>query len=219
MFNPSYNTALTLTLAQPLLKNFGIDINYTAIKLATNNRDIAQSTLKTRIFDVATNAQNAYFDLVAALEALEVARRSLALAQDLVELNKARVRAGVAAPVEVIQAEAQAAAREQDVLTAEKAVRDAEDNLRIILNLPAGALGWEGTLVPAERPAFEVVATDLGGSIQTALIKRAELEKYEARYLPAQDFGVLILTTTEGVISQLRAKEMGVGGKLLAFVY
>ncbi len=50
-------------------------------------------------------------------------------------------------------------------------------------------------------------------------IKRAELEKYEARYLPAQDFGVLILTTTEGVISQSKAKEIGVGGKLLAYVY
>ena len=176
LFNPSYNTALTLTLAQPLLKNFGIDINYTAIKLATSNRDIAQSTLKTRIFDVATNAQNAYFDLVAALEALEVARRSLALAQDLVELNKARVRAGVAAPVEVIQAEAQAAAREQEVLIAEKAVKDAEDNLRVILNLPAGSVGWEGSLLPAERPDFQVVTVDLPESLRTAMAKRPELE-------------------------------------------
>jgi small subunit ribosomal protein S8 len=50
-------------------------------------------------------------------------------------------------------------------------------------------------------------------------VRRTELEKYEARYLPAQDFGVLILTTTEGVISQAKAKEIGVGGKLLAFVY
>ncbi|HEY5606152.1 MAG TPA: 30S ribosomal protein S8 [Thermoplasmata archaeon] len=50
-------------------------------------------------------------------------------------------------------------------------------------------------------------------------VKRAELEKYEARYLPAQDFGVLILTTTEGVISQAKAKQIGVGGKLLAYVY
>lgn len=50
-------------------------------------------------------------------------------------------------------------------------------------------------------------------------VKRADLEKYEARYLPAQDFGVLILTTTEGVISQTKAKQIGVGGKLLAYVY
>ncbi|HEY7675752.1 MAG TPA: TolC family protein, partial [Candidatus Methylomirabilis sp.] len=167
-FNPNYVTGLTLTLTQPLLKNFGIDVNETPIKLAINNRQIARSTLTTRIYDVVTNTQNAYFDLVSAIEQLEVARRSLALARDLVDLNKARVRAGVAAPVEVTQAEAQAAAREQDVLIAEKAVKDAEDNLRIILNLPGGPAGWEGTIVPAERPPFQVVTVDLPESIRTA---------------------------------------------------
>lgn len=50
-------------------------------------------------------------------------------------------------------------------------------------------------------------------------VKKRELEKYEARYLPAQDFGVLIITTTKGVISHSKAKEVGVGGKLLAYVY
>ena len=50
-------------------------------------------------------------------------------------------------------------------------------------------------------------------------VKRTDLDKYEARYLPAQDFGVLILTTTAGVIGHARAKELGVGGKLLAYVY
>ena len=50
-------------------------------------------------------------------------------------------------------------------------------------------------------------------------VKAADLEKFESRYLPAQDFGVLILTTTAGVITQSNAKELGIGGKLLAFVY
>ncbi len=50
-------------------------------------------------------------------------------------------------------------------------------------------------------------------------VRKEQLEKYEARYLPAQDFGVLILTTTKGVLTHQQAKEGGVGGKLLAFVY
>ncbi|MDH7508244.1 MAG: 30S ribosomal protein S8 [Methanomassiliicoccales archaeon] len=50
-------------------------------------------------------------------------------------------------------------------------------------------------------------------------VKKNDLEKFEARYLPAQDFGVLILTTTKGVVSHVKAKELGIGGKLLAFVY
>jgi small subunit ribosomal protein S8 len=50
-------------------------------------------------------------------------------------------------------------------------------------------------------------------------VRIAEVEKFEARYLPAQDFGVLVMTTTEGVMAQNRAKELGIGGKLLAYVY
>ncbi|MDG6218642.1 MAG: 30S ribosomal protein S8 [Candidatus Thermoplasmatota archaeon] len=50
-------------------------------------------------------------------------------------------------------------------------------------------------------------------------VKRDELEKWEARYLPAQDFGLLILTTTNGVLSHEEAKKQGIGGKVLAYVY
>ena len=50
-------------------------------------------------------------------------------------------------------------------------------------------------------------------------VKRVDLEKYESRYLPAQDFGVLILSTTKGVVSQTEARTAGSGGKLLAYVY
>ena len=50
-------------------------------------------------------------------------------------------------------------------------------------------------------------------------VRKAELENFESRYLPAQDFGVLILTTTEGVITHTQARTLGVGGRLLAYVY
>ena len=50
-------------------------------------------------------------------------------------------------------------------------------------------------------------------------IKRSDLEKWESRYLPARDFGLLILTTTEGIISHYDARKKGIGGKLLAYVY
>jgi len=50
-------------------------------------------------------------------------------------------------------------------------------------------------------------------------IKREELDKWESRYLPAQDFGLLILTTTKGIVSHNEAKKNGIGGKLLAYVY
>lgn len=50
-------------------------------------------------------------------------------------------------------------------------------------------------------------------------IKGNELDKWESRYLPAQHFGLLILTTTRGILSQDEARKNGIGGKLLAYVY
>jgi small subunit ribosomal protein S8 len=45
------------------------------------------------------------------------------------------------------------------------------------------------------------------------------MERYEARFLPAQDFGLLVLTTNQGVMSHQSARERKIGGKLLAYVY
>ncbi len=46
-----------------------------------------------------------------------------------------------------------------------------------------------------------------------------ELERFEARFLPAQDFGLLILSTNNGLMTQKKSRELGIGGKLLAYVY
>jgi len=50
-------------------------------------------------------------------------------------------------------------------------------------------------------------------------IRRDDLDKWESRYLPARDFGLLVITTTKGIVSQDEARKQGVGGKLLAYIY
>ncbi len=50
-------------------------------------------------------------------------------------------------------------------------------------------------------------------------VKKTEYEKFEKRYLPARDFGILVVSTVKGVMSQKEAMERGLGGVLLAYVY
>jgi len=50
-------------------------------------------------------------------------------------------------------------------------------------------------------------------------IKFAEIEKAEAKYLPAINFGLLIISTPKGVMTHVEAKKQHIGGRLLAFVY
>src|SRR3972149_3414952 len=98
VLNPAYTNDLTLTLTQPLLKNFGVDVNRTAIKIAQNDREISGDRLRQRVMDVITQVQTAYWELVFPLEDLKVAQRSLGLAKELSQLNRARVRESAARP-------------------------------------------------------------------------------------------------------------------------
>jgi small subunit ribosomal protein S8 len=50
-------------------------------------------------------------------------------------------------------------------------------------------------------------------------VSRDRLERYEARFLPAQDFGLLVLSTNRGVLSHRQARELKIGGRLIAYVY
>lgn len=157
--NPSYRTDLTLSLTQPLLKNFGFEANETPLRLAQSNLTIAQAVLAQRVQEVVVEVEGAYWDLIFAIEDLEARRRSLRLAEALVRLNQARVRAGVAAPVEVTQAEATRAARLEDIITGEKAVRDGEDRLKRAMNFGLAPGEPEFTIQPTDK------ATVLGGPI------------------------------------------------------
>jgi small subunit ribosomal protein S8 len=50
-------------------------------------------------------------------------------------------------------------------------------------------------------------------------MRKDEYEKFEKRYLPSKDIGVLIVSTSNGVMSHTEAKEKKIGGKILAYVY
>ncbi|MEM0160605.1 MAG: 30S ribosomal protein S8 [Thermoplasmata archaeon] len=50
-------------------------------------------------------------------------------------------------------------------------------------------------------------------------VKNKDIEKYERRLLPAQDFGILIISTNHGIMTHKEAKKNGLGGKLIAYVY
>lgn len=50
-------------------------------------------------------------------------------------------------------------------------------------------------------------------------VQADEFERWEKRFLPARDFGALILTTSQGIMSHYEAREHGVGGQVIAYVY
>jgi len=169
--NPYYESDITLTVTQPLLKGFGADLNLSRIRIAENNERISMDQLKGKIIDVITNTKRAYWNLLLSIEELEVRRLSLRLAMDLLERNLKMVEAGILAPIEIIEAEAGVAAREEAVLVAEKAVKDAEDLLKRITGLTKD---WEIALIPIDRPMIIKERPNLDESIKIALEMRPD---------------------------------------------
>jgi outer membrane protein TolC len=167
--NPAYTSLASLTVSQALLRNFGIDVNKTRIYIAQNNTNISLQQFRSQVFAVLWQVQTSYWDLAAAIEYLEVNRRSLKLAQDLLEINKAKVKAGTLAPLDIVSAEAEVATRVTGVITAENLIKNVEDLLRRAMNLPGDAQMWQRPIRPADRPTFEAQPLSVEESMARAL--------------------------------------------------
>ncbi len=50
-------------------------------------------------------------------------------------------------------------------------------------------------------------------------VKKDTFEKFEKRFLPAKDFGMLIVSTPQGMMTHGEAKEKGIGGRLVSYCY
>ncbi len=174
-FNPTFTSNFNATLTQPLLRGFRIDGTRQQLLVTSINRDISEIQLRGTIATTLASVRNTYWELVYALEALDVARGSLTLAERLVTDNRARVEVGTMAPLDVVQAEAEVATRRQAVAQAEATWRTTELALkRLIVNGTDDPL-WRASINPTDRPTFAAEALNIEGAVRKALETRTDL--------------------------------------------
>lgn len=174
-----YSVGLELALTQPLLKGRGTDVNTISISIARKDRESSISALRAKIIEIVSDIKNTYWNLIYVRGDLEAKRLSLQLAYDLVRINEAQVKVGTLAPIEVLQAQATAASREVDIISAEQTVRDVEDALKRLLNISADDPMWEAAIVPTDAPISTKQPVSLDESIQIALENREELQQLQ----------------------------------------
>jgi len=174
--NPRYGSTITFDFSQPLLKNFGFKINRREIIIASNNWEISEYQLSQTLLDTIYSVEQAYWILAYSIADLEVKQQSLKLAQDLLEENKRKVEVGTMAPIEIYTAEAEVATREADILQAETMVKNSEDRLKTIMNLPAADMDEMVEIFPADRPGFEKKDINVQEAMVTALANRPDLK-------------------------------------------
>jgi outer membrane protein TolC len=174
--NPAYQSEWFLEYTQPLLKNFGRGAALARLEVARNNHRISVSDFRQTVLDVIAGVEKAYWDLTFRILDLEVKMQSLELAQDLLRLNRTKVQVGTLAPIEITQAEAGVADREEAVIVAQNEIRNAEDRLKRLLGPPDDPI-WALTLRPVEEPPFDETLPNLDRSLERAMERRPDLEK------------------------------------------
>ncbi len=174
-FNPRIGSALSVNFSQPLLKNFRIDRSRLDVQSSERQRQIADLTLVQQIVKTTNNVQQAYLSLIGSIEGLKVAQQNMDLAQETLKNFRARVAVGVSADIEVIQAEAQVATQEENVVVAEASIGTAEDALRSLIVDPARPDYWQVRLQPTDAIVAAPRPVDTEAAIQNALHNRLDL--------------------------------------------
>jgi outer membrane protein len=175
-FNPQLSSTVGFNYTQPLLRNFTIDATRQQVLVSRKNREISDVQLQQSISATVRNVKNAYWDLVYAINNLAVQRQSLELAQQSFRDNRARVEIGTMAPLDIVQAEAEVAQREEAVILAEAAIRRQEDLLRALIANPADQPEfWNLRLEPSEQPNFAPIQVNPDEAVRNALASRTDL--------------------------------------------
>jgi outer membrane protein TolC len=176
--NPTFQSSFTASLAQPLWRNFRIDSTRNSLWTGLISRQIADVNLRASVVNTEASTRNAYWDLVYAVQNVEIQKNAVSLAEQFVKDNQAKVEIGILAPLDVIQAQSNLASARQRQVAAEQTRQQNELTLkRLIVGSTQDPL-WTARLNPVDRPEPPAQAPpiDLQAAIANALERRTDLE-------------------------------------------
>ena len=174
-FNPTLRSNVGFDYTQPLLRNREIDSSRQQLLVSRKNREISDVQFRETVVTTTRNVKNAYWDLAYARASLAVSQQSLDLARQSLRNTRARVEIGTMAPIDIVEADAEVADREEAVIVAEAAIGQAEDRLKSLVLDPATPDFWNLRFELVDVNPYQVQAIDLDAAVRTALDKRTDL--------------------------------------------
>lgn len=163
LFYPEYESFAGIRLTQPLLRDFGPDVQLAGLRVAQVDRRLATLAWKQKVTQVVATVMRNYYDLVFATDDTVIKIENIDRARTLEQQNRTRVQSGVGSELDVQQAAMAASTREEELISAEYLQKEKGNLLlrEIVADL-------DPTAVPVVRPAHS-----LGSSIPS--LNRADL--------------------------------------------
>jgi HAE1 family hydrophobic/amphiphilic exporter-1 len=173
--NPQFPSLLGASYVQPLLRGRTIDNERRQILLARRAADLTDAQLSQVVMDQLTLVEDAYWNLVFAARNLEVQTQALAQAQAQVTSNERQSQGGTLAPIDVVEAQTQAANFRQSVASAQQSLTEAENRLKSLIAANRTADIWNQAIAPADIADRPVPGLTLEEAMRLALARRPEL--------------------------------------------
>src|SRR5207249_2405635 len=132
-YNPLLQSGLSVNVSQPLIRDLFIDNARQQLATSRVNRNIADTRLRESLVHTTASVKTAYWNLVSARANVDARRSALDLAQELARVNKAKVDVGQSPPLDLVSAQAEVAADQEQLIIAETVAKEAEDRLRTLI--------------------------------------------------------------------------------------
>ncbi|MBI3857037.1 MAG: TolC family protein [Planctomycetes bacterium] len=188
LINPNWSQTFGGTLMLPLLQGRGTAANTATLVIARNTREQSVDAFEKSLGDSVFQVMQAYWDLVFAIENKKVKDQSLEVALRLLEDTRRKLDRGLAARIDVTQAEAGVASQQEGILTAEAAVFSATDKLKRLVD--PSLLRDTVLIVPVDAPRVQAADLDekvaVDRALEEALLRRPEVRQLRMQ-LKSQD--------------------------------
>ena len=178
LVNPSIASDLQFSLTQPLLRHFGLFPNRAPILIAQRNLNQARAIFQGEVNDIILQTVGNYWNVVLARESLTVQRKSLEEAQKSYDHDKKALSLGALPPLDIYRSESQVASRRVGAIQAEYALKQAEDQFRLIIgaDLDPAVRALDLELTDQPEPVGDPLTADIATTLTRALANRPELQ-------------------------------------------
>ena len=132
-YSPFTASTFGITVTQPLVRGFGLAVNRRFIRIAKNERKIADLLLRQQLIATVYGVVRLYTDLVALFEDVKVKEETLAAAEKLYSDTKAQVEEGTQAQIELTRANAQVFSIRQDLINSRGLLEEQEAIVKSVI--------------------------------------------------------------------------------------
>jgi outer membrane protein TolC len=180
VLNPFYESDLVLQITQPLLRDFGSEVNRARIVIARNNQKISLLDFRKTVEDNLTDLEKAYWQLVEAERDVKIQEALLARTLETGDILFKR-RTQDVTRVQISQANASIEQRRATLVRERARVRDLSDQIKQLMYDPEYPVSSPVLILPGSDPTMEPIHFDLNEQIDAALDNRLELLQQLAR--------------------------------------